>query len=458
MRYTLTLLVIVSGCILAGCGSTPAYSVRPLYQADEKPVVEPRLEGEWSPVMLQSDGVKHISSEHWALTAETDGCYRGDRRKKDEGKPDAEQREIYRVCLVALDGDLFFDQELREKSVDQKLISAKDMSPQLAAMHVVGRVWAQQDFLRFKRLYSGWVKNHQPEELRADIGDSVVFTGSTQQLRNIMTQHSNDRAAMSDAWYLCRPGTDCSLQVVEDELTREPNDPDVLHGAAEFRISRGEYDQALLLLGKRLELIPENEVAQARAGIGVTRLFKRDFAGARADFAAAAKLNPEDQPFDDFLAGISYFLEGKYGEAHKIFASFESLPNSGAHKNSFRPDSPDSDSAMLIILNYTSLVRMGRRKQAESFLAERMSRFVGDVDDQVLLLRAMGRVKDFSPSQFTEDELEKSDGALYALVRLTKGDRAAAREALETTLDKVDKGSPVYLGAKIELERLDANH
>jgi len=446
---------MVFSCILAGCGSSPAYSVRPLYQADEKPVAEPRLQGEWSPVMLQSDGVKPIPSEHWTLTGETDGCYRGDRRKKDEEKPDQEQRETYRVCLVALEGKLFFDQEIREKSVGQMLITAKDMSPQLAAMHVVGRVWPQQDFLRFKRLYSGWVKNHQPEELRAEIGDSVIFTGSTQQLRNIMTQHSDDRTAMSDAWYLCRPGTDCSLQVVEDELTREPDDPDVLHGAAEFRISHGEYDQALLLLGKRLELIPENEVADARAGIGVTRFFKRDFAGARADFAAAAKLNPGDQPFDDFLAGISYFLEGNYGEAHKMFADFESLANSEAHKNSLRPDSPNSDSAMLIILDYASLARMGRRKQAESFLAERMARFVGEVDDQVLLLRATGRVKDFTPSRFTEDELERSDGALYALVRLAKGDRAAAREALETTLDKVDKGNPVYLGAKIELERLD---
>jgi hypothetical protein len=76
----------------------------------------------------------------------------------------------------------------------------------------------------------------------------------------------------------------------------------------------------------------------------------------------------------------------------------------------------------------------------------------------VLLLRATGRVKDFSPSRFTEDELERSDGALYALVRLAKGDRESARQALEATLDSVDKGNPVYLGAKIELERLDANH
>jgi Flp pilus assembly protein TadD len=447
MRYALALLVIVFSCMLAGCGSSPAYSVRPLYQADEKPVADPRLEGAWTPVLLQRDGVNQVLSEHWTLTGETDGCYRGERRKKDkdkdEDKEKPEQREIYRVCLVALDDKLFFDQELREKNVGQNLITAKDMSPQLAAMHVVGRLWPQQDFLRFKRLYDGWVKNHQPEELRLDIGASVVFTGSTQQLRNIMTQHSDDRAAMSDAWYLCRPGTDCSLQVVEDELTREPDNPDVLHGAAEFRTSRGEYDEALRLLGKRLTLIPENEVAEARVGIGVTRFFKRDFAGARVDLAAASKLDPEDQPFDDFLTGISYFLEGNYAEAHKNFASFGSTP------------SPDS--AMLIILNYAALVRMGRRRQAESFLAERMARFVGEVDDQILLLRATGRVKDFSPSEFTQDELEKSDGALYALVRLAKGDRAAAREALQATLDSVDKGSAVYLGAKIELERLGAD-
>ncbi len=48
-------------------------------------------------------------------------------------------------------------------------------------------------------------------------------------------------------------------------------------------------------------------------------------------------------------------------------------------------------------------------------------------------------------------------GVFYALVRLAKGDRQAARQALAETVKRVKPVSPIVLGAKIELERLNAS-
>ena len=45
----------------------------------------------------------------------------------------------------------------------------------------------------------------------------------------------------------------------------------------------------------------------------------------------------------------------------------------------------------------------------------------------------------------------------WALVRLAKGDREAARQALEQTLKTADKITPGYLGASVEMERLRAD-
>jgi tetratricopeptide (TPR) repeat protein len=439
MKYALVALVIGLSFLAAGCGSNPAFSLRPLYLESEKHAAEPRLEGEWTPVTLGSSGVSREISERWTLTAQNDGCYQAERRKKDAEK-DQEEHEIYRVCLVALDGRVFFDQKLEEKNVGRQMVRVEDMAPDLAAMHMIGRVWAQQDFLRFTRLRRDWIKEKQPDELRTTIGQALVFTGTTPQLRDIMTQHGEDPGVMSSALYLCRPATDCSLQVVEDELARGPKNTDVLRGAAQFYAGREDYDRAIALLSKRAELTAPEDAASARQEVGMARLLKRDFPGARADFAGPAKQDTQDQLNNDLLTGISYFMEGKYADAHRTFAKL-----------------PDSAFAVFIILDYASQARMGRGRQAESFFSDRMARFVGEEEEHLLLLRAAGRVRDFSADKFTQDELDRGDGALYALVRLTQGDRQAARQALELTVNKVGKGSPVFVGAKIELERLNAS-
>src|SRR5215470_104057 len=445
MKYALAVLMFAVICGLAGCMDRPALSVRPLYKTDEKPVAEPRLEGEWTPVNLGDFGLREEKSIHWTVTAESDGCYQAEYRKKDEKKPDHEWNEFYRVCLVSLDNKLFFDQQLDKKSVEQNMISAEDLAPELAPLHMTGRLWPHQDLIRVKHLKGEWVGHSQPEELQFDVNKFTLFTGSTAQLRQIMTQHSEDPEAMDTAWYLCRPDVDCSVRVADAELALRPNDTEVISGAALIYAGTGDYDKAIALLNGSSELVP----AQARAGIrglvGLVRMRKRDFAGARSEWAAAEKLNtdPQEQGDDALWIGITYFLEGKYGDAHTVFAKLKDPRDSYA-------------AAMRIVLEYASLFRMGRRKQAESFLAGKMASFVGDRDDQLFLLGAAGRINGFSPEHFSDDDLQAGQGVLYALVRLAKDDPKDARVALERSLKTAVKWSPVSLGAEIELERLNA--
>jgi Flp pilus assembly protein TadD len=307
-------------------------------------------------------------------------------------------------------------------------------------VHLVGRLWTQPDFLRLTRLDANWAKQNVPEESLDASSGSLIFTGSTQQLRSVMVQHADDSAAMTPAWYLCRPAADCGPRVVNAELRDRPDNTNVLEGAGWFFVGRGDYEKALALFRRYADLEPTD--ASSREQVGFVRLFQRDFPEARKEFAAAGKLDAKEQS-PDVLIGITHFLEGNYAEAHKIFARLQATP--------------DSDwSVTLIVLDYASQARLGRSKQAEAFLSQQMARFVGSEDDELLLLRATGRIKDFSP-HFTDEDLENGEGVLYALVRATKGDREAARHALQETVNRVARNNPFLLGAKIELERLDAS-
>ena len=440
MKHTLALLVLALSCLLTGCTARPALSLRPLYKADEKPVAEPRLEGEWTPVRLGGFGLNEEKNDHWTVTAQSDGCYRAEWSRKDEKKPEQDLNETYRVCLVSIDNKLFFDQQLEKKNT----ITAKDLTPELAILHMTGRLWPQQDLIRVTRLTTDWVSHNQPEELRFDIDKFALFSGSTAQLREIMTQHGDDPQAMDSAWYLCRPNVDCSVRIAEDELARQPNDKEVLGDAAMVYAGVEDYDKAIALLDKAAKLADPDHASEARMSIGVVRLLKRDFSGARSEFAGHKPgAKPEDREADDTFIGISYFLEGRYSEAHTAFAGIK--------------EPSDDSQPMLMILNYASLIRMGRGKQAEAFLSGQMADFKGKADQQLLLLRASGRVNDFSPGNFTDDQLLQGDGVLYALVRLAKGDRDSARQALESTVSKTPKWDPAYLGAKIELERMGSS-
>ena len=404
MKYIVAVLVAGLTCLLAGCGANPAVSIRPLYTEGEKPAPEPAMEGEWKAFVLGSSGVSEDA--HWKVALRADGCYEAEREKKDaEKREDKDEKEIYRACLVRLENKLFFDATLEQKKIGLSMISAKDMAPGLLPLHFIGRVGVESDFIRLTRLDANWTKQNVPEVSRESSGGSIVFTGTTQQLRSMIGPRADDSAVMTSPWYLCRPSADCGLRVVNDELKYSPDNADVLQGAGWFFVRGGQYDKALPLLRHYAELNPAD--ASPRALIGLVQLFHKDFPAARSELTAAARLEPKDQDFGSMIA-ISYFLEGNYPEAHKIFARLE--------------PSHDFGSAMLIVLDYASLHRMGRSKQAEAFLSEQMAHLVAGEQDQLLLLRITGSIKD-SAANFTKNELEEGHGVLYALGAGSPGKR-----------------------------------
>jgi tetratricopeptide (TPR) repeat protein len=248
-----------------------------------------------------------------------------------------------------------------------------------------------------------------------------------------------DEAALGSTWYLCRPGANCDAQIVADSLARQPDDHSVIEQAGFYFLRKRDNDRTVALFRHCVEVCqPDSGFFDPHAYLAYALLFKRDFAGARSEFTLSHKLNPDD-PLDGILA-ITYFLEGNYAEASKLLA---------AARSAKAPDSPQE-----ILLAYVCLVRLGRARQAEALLADRMEKFSGSEDEQLVLLRAVGRIKDFTP-HWTTDELNQADAVLYAMVRLAKGDTDSARQALETTLQRGDKALPGFLGATIEMERLN---
>jgi tetratricopeptide (TPR) repeat protein len=348
-------------------------------------------------------------------------------------EPDKEKSHeaSYLACLLGLENKLFSDSQLRTMKVGPQNVKPDEMGPGMTTVHLIGRVWVQQDFIRLADMSATWMENNVPEEQLSH----GLFTGSTQELRKLVGPLP-DNEGLEPAWYLCRPGTDCDARVVADELARQPDDHDVLEQAALFFLRTGDYDQAVALQRHCVDVCPPD--SDPHAMLAYSLLFKRDFAGARNEISLSHKLHPEE-PIEGWLA-ITYFLEGNYAESAKLLAARPAQP----------PESPQE-----IILNYASLARMGRAKQAEALLAERMAKFSGTEEEHLFLLRAAGRIKDFTP-KWTDSELDEADAVFYALVRAAKGDTDSARRALEITLQRGNKALPGYLGATVEMERLNA--
>jgi len=411
-------------------------SVRPLYTSDDKLVSEPRLEGEWVSKTLENASAGETGN-HWRVTADKPGCYTVDTQDNEQSKEKAREAS-YQGCLLNLGNKTFFDSTLRTMKVAGKDVAPQDMGDGMISVHLIGRVWAQQDFIRMADLNAKWLESNSPEAQHTN----GVFTGPTQELKNLLGP-GPDEAAVGAIWYLCRPGADCDARVVADALARDPDDLHVIEGAGFFFLRHGDYDRSVALFRHCVEKCQPGSdsgfTIDPHVYLGYALLFKRDFAGARKEFMLAHKQDSKD-PIEGFLA-ITYFLEGNYAEAHRL---------SGVARQAGAQDSPQE-----IILDYASLVRMGKAKQAEALLAERSAKFIGNDDEHLLLLRATGRIKDFTP-QWKDSDVNEGDTVFYAIARAAQGDTAAARQALEATLQRGDKALPGFLGATIEMERLNA--
>lgn len=442
---------------VGGCGVVA--SIRPLYTETDlqTPIVDARIEGDW--IGAPDDVAREDApSAHWRVTA-PEGPSKGDSAYSIEIRNEDDAVQVFDGRLVTIGGTLFFDAEFRAEREGRGVV--RDANPPwLVPTHVVGRIWVQQDLLRIAPLNSDWVKEHvtpgawvsYPDRFE----DHLLFTGSTEELRTSLADYAGDLEPFAGGLYLCRRGTDCALRATEDMLARAPDDGEVLESAARVFAARGNYVRALALRQHRADLTPDD--AWLRAQLGYACLANREFQRARVEFAAAIRTAPAAQglqvvssvlPFSSGNAetitnyaalGVpwTYFLEGRYAEAVKAAGDYH-------------PSSRHAASAQPILLKYFSLIRLGRRKDAETGLRREVGRFDGPSREHLLLLDAQGRT--------TDDVRASNDGEIrereffLALREIAAGHLDRATRRLTFVAGTRDHGV-IALAAAIELERL----
>lgn len=459
MKLALAVLAVTLAILVSGC--SPVASIRPLYtDADlQKPIVEPRIEGEWvSPDTEEPE--KAAAGEmwlRWKITSpeKPDAAYSTYSAEFRLAKPGEEGDEAssYYVRLVAMGDKLFFDAEIRNHTKGQLSIGSLDVLG-LVPAHIVGRIWVQQDFLRIALLRPEWVVENWPAGTHSFSSpkygdDDTVITGSTQELRDFLARNADNPKALAYTAYLCRPGTDCATRAAQDALTRSPDDDDVLEATSKFFFARHNYVRAAAVRRHRVELDPKDFTRHT--DLSDALLYSRDFAGARRELAEVQELtlgeHPKPTGYDAQSAYArasenliwSYFLEGKYAEA----VSAAKKRKAGEERYSVSP----------ILLSYFSLLRLGRRNEAESLLKEESEKFRGTAEETVLLLDAEGKVSEGFPYSDPKSEALRRASFFGGLRDIAIGHPDTARVHLGYAASE-QSDSVVALAARIELERL----
>jgi len=451
--FALALAAFVSGC-------SPAVSIRPLYTEDDlkKPIIEPRIEGGWISPDLDKAGTDGELSLKWKIDPpkRTGLSYSVEVRAAKPDPREGEEVTSYNVRLVPIEDKIFFDADFEEQKQGQHKLNRGDIAG-LVPAHLIGRVWVQQDFLRIALFDSKWVKDNFPETFRESVDapdvDISVITGSTGELRKFVLKNGENEKALSYVFYLCRPGTDCPVRAAEDALGRTPDDDDLLDDAASLFLKRGNYARAAAL--RRHDADLDSRIAISHARLAEALLFNREFVGARREFAVAQKITLGESPtakgaqqkddlesaYADAVEGIvwSYFLEGANAEAVNAAKQYR-LPKDHASVNP-------------ILLSYFSLLRLGRRAEAESLLKEETARLTGPAEELILLLDAQGKVTEGFPYVDSNSESLRRYSFFSGLHDIATGHQDTATRQLGLAAAG-GSDSVIALAARIELERL----
>jgi tetratricopeptide (TPR) repeat protein len=431
LKAALTLFLIVFALALTGCVN-PAVSLRPLQASGEKPVAEQGIEGKWL-----MDEPSSGEAKSWEISQDVDGCYKVQAQKDAARESKIPRTETYSTCLVRMQDKLFFDSSLLTKQMGGESVSPNDLGESVVRAHVIGRIWLQKDVMRVARLDSDWVEKNTPESFRIMQGKWAVITANTADLRKLLLEHADDDAMWGGFAYLCRPEVDCAARANADRLARYPDKPDVMEKAAGFYLARGDYDRAVELMRHAVQVAPNESTTHAY--LALTLAGKGDMAGARRELLQAQQLEKEDPVAFDGFIGAAYYMEGNYQEASRLFTKLHATEK--------------TPTAAPILMNYFSLARSGRRKEADTYLAKESARFTGSAEDQLLLLEAAGRVTNPPWASLANDK--SSDATfLYAENCIAQGDLKSARVALEYIVKKQGDDIINMVVAQIELNRL----
>jgi Flp pilus assembly protein TadD len=425
--FLMVLTLAFTGCV------NPAVSLRPLQASDEKPVAEPGMEGKWL-----MDEPSSEEAKNWEISRDANGCYRVQAHKDPARESKIPRTETYSTCLVRMQDKLFFDSELLTKQMGGESVSPSDLGAGVVRAHVIGRIWLQKDVMRVARLDSEWVEKNTPESFRMMEGKAAVITASTADLRKLLLEHGDDDALWGKFAYLCRPEVDCAARANADRLARYPDKPEVLQKAAVFYLGRREDDKALELMRHAVQVAP-NE-SGSHAYLALTLGARGDLAGTRGELQQAQQLDKENPGSYDVFVAMTYYLEGNYQEASRIFARI--------HTAEKQP------SATPILMNYFSLALAGRRKEADAYLARESARFTGSAEDHLLLLEATGRVTNPPWAKMADGE-KNDDLFMYAEYCLVKGDMKSARAVLEYIARKPGDDDLInQIAARIQLDQI----
>jgi tetratricopeptide (TPR) repeat protein len=455
MRRALVASSFYLAILLVGC--TPVASVRPLYTAEEtkKPYRDQHLEGEWTMAVLNGaeEEAKPIPPCHVKIRPAVTGDVTYSAQFRCPVQEGEEETHV-EVQLVPLGNNIFFDARPVYLSDKLKKVDLRDLSGiGVLPGHVLGQVWAQENFVRFAPLWSEWVERNWPADTLAanhitQVNTIDVLTDQTASLRDLLSKNANSRDAFPLNAYLCRAGTDCDARAYEDQLARLPDDPWTLEVSARFFARRGDINRATGLMKHKIEL--DSDKQESQYDVAKLLLLGRDFEGARRALAQAKE--PILTPSIKTLAVLSHFLQGDY--AGTIEAT-QSMKDS-QHTKSADPSIDDYFArnwhfADPILLRYFALCRLGRTEEAESYLSRQAELFSGEPTEKVLLLEVLGRVTARVPSE----DLNRSD-YYAALNNLQKGDRPRGHDQLVDLTRRLPKDDVTRLAAQVELDRLSS--
>jgi hypothetical protein len=151
MRRALAAGSLYLAILLVGC--TPVASVRPLYTAEEtkKPYRDQHLEGEWTMAVL--DGAEEKAKSIPPCHVKIRPAFTGDVTYSAQFRcpvQEGEEETHVEVQLVPLGNNIFFDARPVYLSDKLKKVDLRDLSGiGVLPGHVLGQVWAQENFVRF---------------------------------------------------------------------------------------------------------------------------------------------------------------------------------------------------------------------------------------------------------------------------------------------------------------------
>jgi len=258
MRVVAAVWTLALPACLSGCADPPV-SLRPLYTESDQAHEDPRIEGEWiSPSMKLETGEE--TQLRWRIAEPFGGKYKVGLCSVQSDLDRDGCQWTYELALVSLGDGLFFDAQPYPSNKEKD-----SLSPGLVALHLVGPIWVEQDFVRMALLEPRWVDENLPENVREAWNGQEIITSSTEELRNLVVRAASNPKALFE-WYLCRPGTDCEARAIDDMLEREPDDVDTLGGAVKFFLQRGNYGRAIALQRRLVELDPKEATRHEQLG------------------------------------------------------------------------------------------------------------------------------------------------------------------------------------------------